>query len=66
MGVSHDERTGSAFRQSPDNLRTRVTSDGQTRLRSSGNKLNASHAHGIPIWQQCCDDRDYQAGGLEG
>src|SRR6266542_5514210 len=49
MGVSHDERTGSALRQSPDNLRTRVTSDGQTRLRSSGNKLNASHAHGIPI-----------------
>ena len=37
MGVSHDERTGSALRQSPDNLRTRVTSDGQTRLRSSGN-----------------------------
>jgi hypothetical protein len=65
MGVSHDERTGSALRQSPDDLRTRVTSDGQ-RLRSSGNKPNASRAHGIPIWQQCCDDRDYLAGGLEG
>jgi hypothetical protein len=32
MGVSHDERTGSALRQSPDDLRTRVTSDGPTRL----------------------------------